>query len=334
MSVSKNGRSLLVLTTLFGATAVAAWAVRWAVGAGYLPSTPWTAGFSGTARAWTWAAAAGLGFVLALRGAALARRRAGQGPGRNLRQLQTLAAALLVLMLMAGLAGDVQGILVSVGLVGFGLTLALQRPILALAGWASIFFGGAFREGDRIQVGDLTGDVLSISLLSTRLWEVGEASGRSPGRPTGRIRTVSNAIFLEESVANATGDSSVVFDEFAVGVAYEGDLELAKKLLQQVAGDVLDLNQHERMARTYEALTRGMTMEAHFPKEPRILMSLEESWIELRLRYLVEARLASRVRTQLAESWQSATAPHAARLPLTYRKTQTQPIGPDGRPRP
>lgn len=310
----RRAASLAWLALSLAVFAGATGALRWALDDGRLASTPLREqvadGFPPLAAA---AVLAGASW-LALRGAHATLRRRGR-PTRSLGQLQTMAAAVVVFVALAGLVGDASTVLISLGLVGFGLTLALQRPILALAGWATIFFGGMFREGDRIQVGDLEGDVLEITLFTTKLWEIGERGGRSPGRPTARIRTLSNAMFVEQPVANATSDTAIVFDEFAVTVGYEADLALARRLLGETAEEVVDPRWHEEAARAYEQLTRGMPMEASFPKEPLILLSLAENRIELRLRYLVEARAAARVRTRLAETWQGRTAAHRERLP-------------------
>lgn len=258
-------------------------------------------------------------------------RRTGR-PTRALRPLQTAAIVVVLFVLVAGLVGDLSTTLISLGLVGFGLTIALQRPILAVAGWATIFLGAMFREGDRIEVGELAGDVLAVNLFTTRLWEVGAPDSRTPGRPTGRIRTVSNALFLEQPVANATSDTPTVFDEFVVTVPFESDLELAKRLLHRVGQEVLDPAHHERLSSTYRRLTRGLSMEAVFPDQPVLLMESMPSWMELRLRYLVDARSAAAVRAGLTEAWQAASAEHPEALPTVYPRVQPQAIGADGRP--
>lgn len=258
-------------------------------------------------------------------------RRSGR-PTRSLAPLQTAAIVVVLVVLVAGAVGDFSSTLISLGLVGFGLTIALQRPILAVAGWATIFFGGMFREGDRIHVGDLAGDVLAVNLFTTRLWEMGQPESATPGRPTGRVRIVSNAVFLEQPVANATSDTPTVFDEFVVTVSFESDLALAKRLLHRVGEEVLDPAHHERLSRTYRRLTQGLSMEAVFPDKPVLLMESMPSWMELRLRYLVDARGAATVRARLTEAWQAATEEHPDGILTVYPRVQPQPIGASGRP--
>lgn len=288
----------------------------------------------------------GAAFLLALvatillRGAQATLRRRGRGrAARSLRPAEGFASGLALLVAIAAVTGNAGSALVSLGLVGFGLTLALQRPLLALAGWVAIHLGHLFREGDRIETMGIAGDVLEINLLTTRLWEIGTASSplpsggaNTPQRPSGRIVTLSNATFLEQPLANATGDIRHVFDEFAVTVAYEADLDLARRLLHECGATVLDTRAHELAAEAYQRLTRGMEIEASFPQEPQVIEALQDSWIELRLRYLVDARSRAATRTKLTRAWLDATKRHADALPNVYPRVQPQQVGADGRP--
>ncbi len=321
-----RGRSLLILALLMAAVAsTAAVLARLSIG---------PLGFHATARPLAIAAIVALvvyaGFFAVSR-AFQARR---PEVARSLVHLQTVATAIVAIVAIMGLVGGFTSAIVGLGLVGFGLTLALQRPILAVAGWANLVLGGNVKVGDRVRVNNLEGDVLDITLFSTRLWEVGAEGSNTPRRPTGRIVTVTNAVFLEHPVSNATSDTPVVFDEFVVNVAFESDLELAKQLLIETGKQVLQYEHHAKLAKTYRRLTSGLAMEADFPDHPTILAESKPSWMEFRLRYLVDARRAGRTQSRLTHKWTELTAPHADTIPQVYNRTQPQAIGPDGRARP
>ncbi len=318
-----RGRSLLWLAVILGIAAALSWAASEA-----------QRGPSSLRQAWptlAGSAAFALTVWLLFLGAHAVAKRSHPQAARSLVHLQTLASAIVAVLAVGAIVGGFQTALVSLGLVGFGLTLALQRPILSMAGWASLVFGGSVRVGDRIRVGDLTGDVLDITLFTTRLWEVGQPGSPTPGRPTGQVVTVSNAVFLEKAVANATGDTPIVFDEFVVNVAFESDQELARQILQAVGEQVVNPAEHEKMARTYRRLTKGLSIEANFPDKPFTLAESKPSWMEYRLRYLVDARAAGRVQTRLTDAWTHATAEHPDRILSIYNRTQTQRLDADGR---
>lgn len=335
----RERRVLGVLAVVLTGLALAAYALEWAVAAGFATAGPNTDRF--VAMAGLLLAAAVVAWVLwgffRTVGARL-RRREGARALHALGALETVAAFVVAVVVVVVAGASFGTAVVGLGLIGFGLTLALQRPILSMAGWAAIRFGGLFREGDRIEIHGIVGDVLYVGLFKTRLWEIGSAESPlpwggtiSPLRETGRTVTLTNAIFLEEPVANATNDVPFVFDEFVVTVAYEADWKLGERILRDVAGGVLDPAAHERAAREYGRLARGMTTKAEFPREPQVLIQLEDSWIELRLRYLVDVRKRSIVRTRLARGWQEASAEHPEELPNVYRRTQPMQVGRAGR---
>lgn len=62
-----------------------------------------------------------------------------------------------------------------IGLLGAGTAFALQEVIGAVADWASIISGRIFWVGDRIEIGGARGDVIDITLLRTKLMEIGGA---------------------------------------------------------------------------------------------------------------------------------------------------------------
>ncbi|MEA3200021.1 MAG: hypothetical protein QOE90_1449 [Thermoplasmata archaeon] len=298
----------LLLAALVFATGAAA-IVRAGLAAGTLLGTSFTRGAA--------QALVPLGIALAVTAALFALFRAG---GRralthlsrrdldSLSALESVTAILVVVLLVAVTFGSFTGTLLSLGLVGFGLTLALQRPILAVGGWCAILFTRLFRVGDRIEVDKLHGDVLEIALFSTRLWEVDGATGRA----TGRVLSVSNAIFLEKPVANATGDAPIVFDELAFAVAYGSDLAAAQRLLHDVAQRVIPPAEHAQMAERYARATEAAAIDTAFPRAPVVLVALGPDRVTLTLRYLVDARHRSRVRSELARAWLEGTGGEAA----------------------
>ena len=94
--------------------------------------------------------------------------------------LLALGAALSIL------AGDARALLGSVGLFGLALSWALQAPIESFTGWLLNSFRGYYREGDRILVGDVFGDVYKIDFLTTDGVGGGRAREGGPGRAAHR----------------------------------------------------------------------------------------------------------------------------------------------------
>ncbi len=60
------------------------------------------------------------------------------------------------------------------GMVTAGLAFALQRVVTAFAGYLVILRGQTFSVGDRITMGGIRGDVISLTFLQTVIMEMGQ----------------------------------------------------------------------------------------------------------------------------------------------------------------
>ena len=63
--------------------------------------------------------------------------------------------------------------LISVGVVSVIVGLSVQTPMTSFIGWIYILVRRPYRVGDRIKIGDATGDVIDVSYIDTTLWEFG-----------------------------------------------------------------------------------------------------------------------------------------------------------------
>ncbi len=88
------------------------------------------------------------------------------------------------------------------GLVSAGVAIALRDPIVNLAGWVFISWRRPFVVGDRIAVGQHSGDVIDQRVFQFTLLEIGEwvAADQS----TGRIIHIPNGKVFTEPLANYT----------------------------------------------------------------------------------------------------------------------------------
>jgi small-conductance mechanosensitive channel len=239
-----------------------------------------------------------------------------------------LVAALVAISALA--PGQLSGLVVSLGLVGFGVTLALQTPILGAVGWLTINVQGLYAVGDRIRVGDVKGDVIHVGLLTTVLWDLeGEL-----GRPTGRRVSFGNQLVLELPVVNYSADLPYNWNEVEVPVAKEGDWDLAESILLRLAGEVVGDERMARRVREYEQAMARNALDYDLPDRPTVTMKLAEdhSFLVLRLRYLVALDEQSRTRTELMKRIHAEFAKHPRRLPLVYTRNQQMAIDRHGMP--
>ncbi|MFC5136260.1 MULTISPECIES: mechanosensitive ion channel family protein [Haloferacaceae] len=199
---------------------------------------------------------------------------------------------------LAVLTDNWLGLLFSLGVIGFAITFALQQPLLSLIAWVYITVKQPYGVGDRVRIGDAKGDVIEVEFLVTTLWEInGELV--STNQPSGRVVTVPNSVVLSSNVVNfGGGGSPYVWNEVGIQVAYETDLAFAREVMREEAADLLGEEMRAGIAAYRDALSET-PVELEVNDGPTVNLKQEESWVELRLRYLTHPRRGQRVKNEL-----------------------------------
>ncbi|SFR69236.1 mechanosensitive ion channel family protein [Halogeometricum limi] len=231
---------------------------------------------------------------------ALARRFDSKRRSHDARNVLRLAFGLVGIVAVLGVVTDQWvGVLFSLGIVGFAVTFALQQPLLSLIGWFYVMLKRPFSVGDRVEIDGTHGDVIDVGFLATTLWEI-RGPLVSSGQPSGRTVTVPNAQVLSSQVMNYSTLFDRVWAELTVQVAYETDLAFAREVMVEETADHLG----EEMAAAvddYRVRLDETAVTLDVSGEPTVNVVQQESWIELRLRFLSRPRQITRNRNALYE---------------------------------
>lgn len=205
---------------------------------------------------------------------------------------------IVVLILMAVTVDSFKDYTIIIGLFTAGITFTLQELILSIAGSFYIFFVKVYKPGDRIEINNIKGDVIDIDSIYTTLMEMGEWV--SSDNYSGRIVKISNAFVFKGPIKNYSMDFPFVWDELEVLITYESDVELAKKIVQETATELLS-------EYTERSLAKWKEMVAHYYIEdatitPTVAMTLTDNWINLNLRYITDYKLRRDTKNKLLQS--------------------------------
>ncbi len=251
--------------------------------------------------------------------------------------LATISLWLLAIGLaISVVAGDIRALLGSLGLVGLALSWSLQTPIESFTGWLLNSFQGYYRVGDRISVGEVFGDVYKIDFLTTTVWEIGAPYRDGfvqAEQPTGRLVTFPNNEVLTGTVVNLTGDFPYVWDELAVAVANESNLSVSMEVIERVANDLLG-DYMKEPAERYERILKDANLEYSIDTRPQIYISLNESWTDVIVRYLVGARERRGWKSQLSLKIMEELnrMEHKGKIKAVYPRQQVQFVNANGDP--
>lgn len=204
-------------------------------------------------------------------------------------------------MAVSVVAGDIRALVGSLGLVGLALSWSLQTPIESFTAWLQNSFQRYYRVGDRISVGEVFGDVYKIDFLTTTVWEIG--APYKPGfvqaeQPTGRLVTFPNSEILTGTVVNLTKDFPFVWDELTAAVANESDVRFCMKVIDEVASNLMG-NYMQEPASKYTEILKKARLDYKIAVKPEVFVSMQESWTDISVRYLVGARDRRRWKSDL-----------------------------------
>jgi len=196
--------------------------------------------------------------------------------------------------------------------------LAVQTPMKSFIAWIYILVRQPFRVGDRIQIGDATGDVIDVGYLDTTLWEFG-GKYISGDHPSGRLIKFPNEKVLDELIYNYSWPLfPYIWNEVKFQVAYNADLEFIAKTMQKITEEELGREMIERVETYRDLLARTPVDELDVHEHPRVIFRVgENTWLEAIVRYLVAPREAGRVKTRLIKKLLAAlnTAPDKVMFP-------------------
>src|SRR6184192_1623897 len=237
----------------------------------------------------------------------------------TLQRIMHLVVALLIALIAISIIFvNWYAALAALGVGSIIIALAVQTPMKSFIAWIYILVRQPYRVGDRIKIGDATGDVIDVGYLDTTLWEFG-GQYISGDHPSGRIIKFPNSKVLDELIYNYSWPLfPYIWNEVKFQVAYNADLEFIAKTMQKITEEELGKEMLKRVETFRDLLARTPVDELEVHEHPRVIFRVgENTWLEAIVRYLVAPREAGRVKTRLIKKLLAAlnAAPEKVMFP-------------------
>ena len=234
------------------------------------------------------------------------------------RVMHLVAALAIAVIVVSVIFVNWYAALAAFGIGSIIIGLAVQTPMKSFIAWIYILARQPFRVGDRIQIGDATGDVIDVGYLDTTLWEFG-GKYISGDHPSGRLIKFPNEKVLDEIIYNYSWPLfPYIWNEIKFYVAFNADLEFIASTMQKITEEELGAEMIERVQTFRDLLARTPVDELEVRERPRVIFRVSENtWLEAIVRYLVPPREAGRVKTRLIKKLLAAlnTAPDKVMFP-------------------
>ena len=172
------------------------------------------------------------------------------------------------------------------GLLSAGLAIAFKDLLVNMVGWMFILTRQPFKVGDRIEINNITGDVIDIRLFQFSVIEIG--NWVDADQSTGRIINIPNGIIFSTPQANFTLGFEYIWHEIPVLVTFESDWKKAKKILSDIiqnhSGDFSKdaAAQLKRASKKFLIYYKNLT--------PIVYTSVKDSGVLLTIRFICHVR--------------------------------------------
>lgn len=220
-----------------------------------------------------------------------------------LRVAKLIAVLLVAVVALSYLFHNWYTAAVSLGLISLVLGFALQGPISSFIGWLYILFRSPFQVGDRIEIGEVKGDVLEVGYLDTTLSEF-NGTYLSTDHPSGRLIRFPNSMVLQSAVFNSSWQEyPFLWNEIAFQVAYNSDLDLVISTLRKVTLAELDPEITANVQELKDLISGTPVGDLPLKEYPIINLRISSNtWVEAVVTYVVQPKKSGSARTRIIEN--------------------------------
>ncbi len=211
--------------------------------------------------------------------------------------INTVYYIFIILIFFAIISQSGEKITEIFGFLTLGISFALQDIVKCFAGWVYIVWKNPFSIGDRVEIGDLKGDVIDIHFFRFSLMEIG--NWVDADQSTGRVMHLPNSIILNSPIANFGQGFKFIWNEIPVLLTFESDWKTAKKILLDVANKNSEHISAKAEKYVRESSKNFMIMYKNLT--PTVYTSVKDSGVMLTIRYLSNPQ---KRRTSEEEIWE------------------------------
>jgi small-conductance mechanosensitive channel len=215
--------------------------------------------------------------------------------------LRRIALWCLVFVIVGfAFASELGSIVTFAGLITAGLAVAMQSVLVSIVGYFFLIGKYGIRVGDRVQIGDVTGEVIDLGLVRLHLMELG---GRGLSGPTGRVVAFANSIVFQVSsgLFKQIHGVNIVWREMTVGLPAGVNFAAAKERLIAAVTNALKDERDEIMRQSKE-IQRVTASSSGGDAQPRVQLSYSATGVEAHIRYPVHLQNAAEIDERVSQA--------------------------------
>ena len=191
------------------------------------------------------------------------------------------------------------------GLLTAGLAVAMQSVLVSLVGYFILIGKYGLRVGDRVQVGNVTGEVIDLGLIRMHLLEL---TPQEPRGPTGRVVAIANSVVFQSSggLFRQIPGVNFAWHELTVSLPAGSDyVALKNRLLARVTAIVDEFR--GEIVRQAQTIRDTTSLPASTDVTPQVQLQFSPSGVEAKVRYPVPLNRTAEVDERVAQELHQLT---------------------------
>jgi small-conductance mechanosensitive channel len=215
--------------------------------------------------------------------------------------LRRIALWCLVIVIVGfSFASELGSVATFAGLITAGLAVAMQSVLVSIVGYFFLIGKYGIRVGDRVQIGEVTGEVIDLGLVRLHLMELG---GHGSLGPTGRVVAFANSIVFQTSsgLFKQIHGVNLVWREITLSLPAGVDYAATKRKLAAAVINVLK-DDHDEILRQSKEIQRATASRSGGDTQPRVQLSFSEAGVDAHIRYPVHLQNAAEIDERVSQS--------------------------------
>jgi small-conductance mechanosensitive channel len=210
---------------------------------------------------------------------------------------------LVVVIVGFAFASELGSIVTFAGLITAGLAVAMQSVLVSIVGYFFLIGKYGLRVGDRVQIGDVTGEVIELGLVRLYLMELGSHGSLGP---TGRVVAFANSIVFQVSsgLFKQIHGVNFVWHEIVLTLPAAVDAGVAKRRLLAAVTDALK-DYLDDILRQSKEIQRTAASGAVGDASPHVRLSFTATGVEAHVRYPVHLAHAAEIDERVSQELSS-----------------------------
>jgi small-conductance mechanosensitive channel len=207
---------------------------------------------------------------------------------------------LVVIIIGFTFASELGSIVTFAGLITAGLAVAMQSVLVSIVGYFFLIGKYGLRVGDRVQIGEVSGEIIELGMVRMYLMEL---AGRGSDVPTGRVAAFPNSVVFQVTTGLFKQIPGVSFAWHDITLALPAGVDYAtvKEKLFTAANEAL-ADYREEIQRQTREMQKTTLSSAGGDALPTVQLSYSVKGVEAHVRYPVHLSHAAEIDERMSRT--------------------------------